>query len=208
MGRVMRCAPFRRRSNTVGRTGADERGVAMVEFAMILPLLIVLFIGVTEFGFAFKTKLLVDNATQVAARTGSALGQNEDADLRILEALEQGFASLPNSGDGQVLQAQVYLVEPGGVQSATWVNTYLYQYDPNPAICNWNPCPTTEAQVPTWKPSLRDTKLDGGLEDIGVTVYYGYSWVIGGAPFLGDVSCTDPTLCWTEKAVMRLEPTE
>lgn len=187
-------------------TAPRERGVAMVEFAMILPLLIVLFIGVTEFGFAFKTKLLVDNATQVAARTGSALGQNTDADLRILEALEQGFAGLPNNGDGQVLQASVYQVGAGATPVPANINTYLYVY--NAGGCSWNPCPTTEASVPNWKPSVRDTKLDGGLDDIGVTVYYGYSWVIGGASFLGDLSCTDPTLCWTETAVMRLEPSE
>jgi Flp pilus assembly protein TadG len=46
----------------------------MVEFAVILPVLAMLVVGVVEIGFAFKEKLLVDNAIQVAARTGSALG--------------------------------------------------------------------------------------------------------------------------------------
>lgn len=77
------------------RPRPEERGVAMVEFAVILPVLAMLVVGVVEIGFAFKEKLLVDNAIQVAARTGSVLGQSDDVDLRILEALEQGFASLP-----------------------------------------------------------------------------------------------------------------
>jgi hypothetical protein len=37
----------------------------MVEFAVILPVLAMLVVGVVEIGFAFKEKLLVDNAIQV-----------------------------------------------------------------------------------------------------------------------------------------------
>jgi Flp pilus assembly protein TadG len=39
----------------------------MVEFAMILPILAILLVGIFEVGFAFKQKLLVENAVQVAA---------------------------------------------------------------------------------------------------------------------------------------------
>ena len=67
------------------RSKFSEHGVAMVEFGGILPVLAMLVVGVVEISFAFKEKLLVDNAIQVAARTGSALGQPDDVDLRILE---------------------------------------------------------------------------------------------------------------------------
>ncbi len=70
----------------------------MVEMAMVLPLLVLLFVGVTEFGFAFKDKLLVSNAVQTATRTGASLGQNETADMAILDSIQQGFSGLPGSG--------------------------------------------------------------------------------------------------------------
>ena len=180
----------------------------MVEFAVILPVLAMLVVGVIEIGFAFKEKLLVDNAIQVAARTGSVLGQSDDVDLRILEALEQGFTGLAGKGDGIVLQAQVYKVNTDGTTDPTKVNTYLFSYNPNPAICNWNPCPATPAQHGVWQPLARDTKLDGGLDSLGVTVFYGHDWLLGSQFFLGDVSCGIAVNCWTETAIMRLEPTE
>ncbi|MGI9666019.1 MAG: TadE/TadG family type IV pilus assembly protein [Acidimicrobiia bacterium] len=186
----------------------SERGVAMVEFAFVLPLLALLVVGMVEMGFAFREKLLVDNGVQTAARTGSSLGQAEDADLRILEALEQSFAKLPANGDGQVLRAQVYRVNSDGSPDPTATNTYLYQYDSNPAACNWIPCPATEAAHGPWKPSLRDTRLDGGLDSLGVKVYYGHDWILGTGYILSDVSCVVPANCWRETAVMRLEPTE
>ncbi|GMQ94602.1 MAG: hypothetical protein BMS9Abin12_2100 [Acidimicrobiia bacterium] len=180
----------------------------MVEFAIVLPVLAMLVVGVIEIGFAFKEKLLVDNAIQVAARTGSALGKSGDVDLRILEALEQGFASLPTKGDGTVLQAQVYKVNVDGSTDPTKVNTYLFAYDSDPNVCNWNPCPSTPAEHGVWKPADRDTKLDGGLDSLGVTVYYGHTWMLGSQFFLSDASCAVAANCWTETAILRLEPTE
>jgi Flp pilus assembly protein TadG len=167
------------------RPRPEERGVAMVEFAVILPVLAMLVVGVVEIGFAFKEKLLVDNAIQVAARTGSVLDQSDDVDLRILKALEQGFVSLPGNGDGVVLQAQVYCVNTDGTTDPTKVNTYLFAYNPSPAICNWNPCPATPAQHGVWQPAARDATLDGGLDSIGVTVFYGHDWLLGSQFFLG-----------------------
>lgn len=191
-----------------GRHARGEHGVAMVEFAMILPILAILLVGVIEVGFAFKQKLLVDNAVQVAARTGSALGQSDDVDLRVLEALQQGFYGLPSKGDGTVLQAQVCKVNADGSADPTKVNTYAFQYDASPAVCDWNPCPLTPANHGVWQPADRDTKLDGGLDSLGVKVFYGHDWLLNSQFLLSDVSCAVAANCWTETAVMRLEPSE
>jgi TadE-like protein len=180
----------------------------MVEFAMLLPLLALLLVGVIEMGFAFKEKLLVDNGVQIAARTGSALGQAEDVDTRVLQALEQGFSGLANNGAGQVLQAQIYRVAPDGSIDGSAINTYTYQYTSNPSDCNWSSCPTTDGDYGAWPPTTRDTRLDGGLESIGVKIFYGHEWILGTQLIVSDVACTNSSNCWTESAVMRLEPTE
>ncbi len=194
--------------NLFKRNGRSERGVALVEFAVVLPLFTLLLVGVVEFGFAFKEKLLVDNAIQVAARTGSTLGKADDTDLRILEALEQGFSGLPSKGDGLVLQAQVYRVNTDGTTDPTKINTYAFAYNADPSVCNWNPCPSTPLLHGAWKPADRDTRLDGGLDSIGVKVYYGHKWVLTSDLLRFESSCSIASKCWTETAVLRLEPTE
>lgn len=42
--------------------GADKRGVTLVEFALILPLMVMLFYGMVEFGEAFAVSRKVSNA--------------------------------------------------------------------------------------------------------------------------------------------------
>lgn len=48
----------------------NQRGTAAVEFAIILPLLVVFVFGIIEFGLLFYNKTMVTNASREAARTG------------------------------------------------------------------------------------------------------------------------------------------
>lgn len=45
-----------------------ERGVAAVEFALIVPVLISLVFGIVEFGWAWNFQTQLNNSTQIAAR--------------------------------------------------------------------------------------------------------------------------------------------
>lgn len=51
-----------------------EEGVVAVEFALVLPILIVLVAGIIEFGFALYTQEVITNASREAARAGIILG--------------------------------------------------------------------------------------------------------------------------------------
>ncbi|MFS0884205.1 TadE/TadG family type IV pilus assembly protein [Aeromicrobium sp. 179-A 4D2 NHS] len=46
-----------------------ERGAAAVEFALIVPILMTVIIGIVEFGMAFNFRTQLNNATSVAARS-------------------------------------------------------------------------------------------------------------------------------------------
>lgn len=54
------------------RKSGDERGVSLVEFAMILPLLLLLIFGIIEFGRLISARETVNQATRNSARYGSA----------------------------------------------------------------------------------------------------------------------------------------
>jgi hypothetical protein len=194
------------------RMDRGDSGSAMVEFAFVLPLLLVLFIGIAEFGIAFKQKLAVDNAVQTAARTGSSLGTNVAADMAILDSIQQGFSGLPGNGDTLVTKVTVYKADSFGDVQGSLINTYLYT--PQVSGCDWTPCPnpssdTDESNIGgSWLPSNRQVEFETGpLDNMGVTIYYGHDWVLGGYGFLPDLPCNDDgSQCWTETSVLRLEP--
>ncbi|WP_218048612.1 TadE/TadG family type IV pilus assembly protein [Curvivirga aplysinae] len=66
---------------------ADEKGVFSVEFALVLPFLLVLMFGTIEVGLVMFTQSLMEGALRDASRHGIT-GQEADADAR-LEAIIQ-----------------------------------------------------------------------------------------------------------------------
>lgn len=48
--------------------GRNERGAAAVEFALVVPILLLLLIGIMNFGFVFAQQISLNNAARQAAR--------------------------------------------------------------------------------------------------------------------------------------------
>ena len=57
----------------------SERGAAEVEFALLLPVFILLLLGIIEFGAAYNAQILVTNAAREAARSITVTGVQADA---------------------------------------------------------------------------------------------------------------------------------
>jgi Flp pilus assembly protein TadG len=72
----------------------DQRGVALVEAAIVTPLLLLLVFGIIEFGFLFKDSLTLANSSRAGARVGSAAGTDPLADWSILQAVKGASGSL------------------------------------------------------------------------------------------------------------------
>jgi Flp pilus assembly protein TadG len=53
-----------------------EGGQSFVEFAMVLPLLVLLVFGITQFGLAFRNYLAITDAARVAARAAAVKRTN------------------------------------------------------------------------------------------------------------------------------------
>jgi len=60
-----------------------QRGAVAVEFAIVLPLLLLLFAGITEFGLAYYNKQILTNASREGARVGIV---NNTSNEQIREA--------------------------------------------------------------------------------------------------------------------------
>jgi len=75
-------------------TCASQRGQAMVEFALFLPILLVLLFGVVEIGMMISDQIALVHAAHDGARAGSAPGCNLDTSCEISTAVAQANATL------------------------------------------------------------------------------------------------------------------
>jgi hypothetical protein len=82
----------RRRSRT-----ADDRGAALVEFALVAPFLFLLAFGLLEIGLAWRDSQLVTQAARTGARGAAQLGINDQSDAFVVESVEATLGHL--SGD-------------------------------------------------------------------------------------------------------------
>ena len=61
----------RTRLRRAGRTGSAERGQSLVEFALVLTPLLMILLGIIQFGFIFNSYVTLTNAAREAAREGT-----------------------------------------------------------------------------------------------------------------------------------------
>lgn len=91
------------RSFADGKRGASrrlrrgERGAALVEAALIVPLLMSISLAVFDLGIGFKTSLTVSNAVRAGARTATNLGTDEAADQAALAGVAAALGTVASS---------------------------------------------------------------------------------------------------------------
>jgi len=80
----------RRKAVTRGRRARGslraQRGTAIVEFALVLPILLMLLFGITEIGLMLYDKTVITSASRAAARQGVAFGENSTGQPVYLSA--------------------------------------------------------------------------------------------------------------------------
>jgi len=83
-GRSGTGAPSRR---VAGERGArNERGAAMIEFALVLPILVMLVFGIIEFGRAYNAKITLTAASREGARLLALNGTAEQVRARVRDS--------------------------------------------------------------------------------------------------------------------------
>jgi Flp pilus assembly protein TadG len=109
--RISRRPPGLRRAVAPGaapagsaRRRSRRRGAALVEMAVVTPLLLLMLFGIMEFGWAFMVHENLTNATREAARVGILQGATEqDMEQRFIQAM---------AGNGIKVTADMLTITP------------------------------------------------------------------------------------------------
>ena len=216
-----RFVELRRASGGAPDAPPADRGQAVIEFAIILPLFLVLLTGVLELGTAFSAPLSLEYATREGARSGAALangggklgcgtGLSPNAavvDPLIIEAVERVLTS-PGSPIrlSDITQIRIYKANAAGAESGP-VNVWTY----TPGA---GPIPSGSTERLNFSPSGAGswsvcTRSNANPADVlGVSVAYTYRFTTGLTGLLGMVgTSTGPTWTMTDRTVMYLNPT-
>lgn len=106
---------------------AGERGTALLETALTVPLLLLVSVGIFEFGRAYQTWQVLTNAAREGARVavmpGSAPGA---AEARVRQYLQTG--QLPNGATATVVVNPLALVSIGTGTATATVVTVNYPF--------------------------------------------------------------------------------
>jgi hypothetical protein len=220
---------IRSRRTIVGRS-SDQRGQGLFEFALVVPIFLLIIVGMLEFGFAFNHNMTLEFATREGARGGAAManGSVKDAqcggatlgwqhvDPLVMAAVQRVLTSPGSMVDmTQISQVRIYEVRNDGSISG---RGNVWQYRPgnptNPAV----PCqlPTQRLEFfevsATW-PAASRTLTSGtppvwSPDSIGVSITYTYQFrtPLGGLMrLIGGGGATSVQI--TDRTVMALQPT-
>jgi Flp pilus assembly protein TadG len=110
------------------RRGRSERGAALLEMALTLPLLLLVCVGILEFGRAYQTWQVLTNAAREGARIAVLPGTTTaDIENRVQTYLTAG--QLPNAGGASVVIDKNVSISIGtGTATASQI-TVNYPFD-------------------------------------------------------------------------------
>jgi Flp pilus assembly protein TadG len=105
----------------------DRKGSQVVEFALILPMLLLVVFGIVDFGLAIFDKAIVTNAAREAARAGVVFAPTRLTETEIQQvALNYCGSNLVTFGSP--VAPNVAVVGAGGASGAPLQVTVSYPY--------------------------------------------------------------------------------
>lgn len=177
-----------------------DRGVSLIEFAILLPLLLLIALGAFEYGMLFRDSLTVSTAAREAGRVAASSANYGDADCVILEAAAGALQSL---GTGELEEVHIYKSDTSGaipLDNASTMRRYSPHQigDPPPLTCTSGSEWTVEHLGGAWDPDDR-VNDPSNADWIGVRVKYHHTWLTDFAMWSGSAPLEDD-------AVFRIEP--
>jgi hypothetical protein len=198
-----------------GTRRRHSRGQGLVEFSLAVPVILVMLLGMLEFGFAFDQTLNVAYASREGARLGAALGPgttnvpcntSNGVDANIVAAVQRVITS-PGSPlvVSKVQQIRIFKATTTGGETAGAINVWTYVAGGGPTVDGV--VLDFRQQSAGWSACTRDN--GGDPDSIGVGVSYRYDFVTPLASalrFFGGGG-GNPNVTISDKTVMALNPT-
>ncbi len=191
----------------------EQRGQGLVEFAMLVPLFMLLLLGMLEFGIAFTHDQTLAYATREGARAGSSLGKGTVAypcttpnfDAPIVAAVERVLQS-PGSPIDITRIGTITVYRANRSDGTPTGNANVWSLDVGGG-------PTVDGraldfrQTSTgWSPCTRNNGVDADALGVSLTYRYPFQTGLGGIiGFFGGSSWSSLTM--SDKTVMNLNPT-
>jgi Flp pilus assembly protein TadG len=94
-----------------GRAG-QESGQALVEFALIVPIMLIMLMALIEFSLAFNADLGINRASQDAVAVASVAGNTAGSDCMILNSIENDVQA-PND-KSRIVEVEIQWTTPTG----------------------------------------------------------------------------------------------
>jgi hypothetical protein len=153
------------------REGTGEDGQSLVEFALVIPIFLMLMMGLLEYGFLYNNILTVQYASRQGVSIAAEAGSLDGADCYILKAVEAALQSPTNRTSVEAVE--VYESDTNGDAIPGRVNRYLRF---GSLECPGVNQPYTLVGEEGYPQTLRGDSLSGGLDLVGVHIdftYYG-----------------------------------
>lgn len=173
-----------------------DSGATLVEFAIVMPLLLLLMIGILEIGVAFYEYLTIERATLEGVRTASFTGTTMDADCSTINNVVEAF---PGGFVDRIDRIEIFKADTNGDQLPGATNIWRYKAGTDPLDCaaGWS---TTELWPATSRQTVAGTSPGfPPLDIIGVRIRLDREWITNFPPFTG-------TYRIDESSILRMEP--
>ncbi len=196
-----------------------EKGQTLVEFALVIPLFLVLLMGVIEFSFMFNSTLAINFATRDASLIAAEAGSQSTADCAILAKIEQAIGApldKTKTATGGIQSVTIYKADRAGNPVAGVQTVYDrtgstacagFSPDPMPYTLGTNGYPMGEAPTGGRCDILAGCAATIPMDSIGVRIVYRYYFhtpVRNLVSFLPGASGGYLDIAWSN--VMRMEP--
>jgi hypothetical protein len=183
------------------------KGQALVEYAVLLPVFLMILLGILEFGLAFSHHLTMEYATREGARTGAALANGSDAfdcavvDDEVVAAVQRVLTQNGSQIDLlHVTGIRIYDADANGDEQGL---VDVWKQGKGPMVDgvalkfvldtgNWDACTRRNAGF-------------GATDSIGVALTYDYQFVTPLGSMLG-LAGGGSGLAMSDRTVMALNP--
>jgi Flp pilus assembly protein TadG len=163
-----------------GSGRSDRSGQAVVEFALVIPIVMVLLTAIIEFAFLLNAVLSSSYATRDASLVAAEAGNTAGGDCLILQKIEQDFTAPADAGAIQT--AEIFWATTSGQPNGGAINVYNRTGSTTCVVNGLSISVPYSAASTGYPESVRCNILTGcggshpSLDLIGVRVTYQHSW--------------------------------